>query len=60
MVLDDNLLNIPKLVPGKPMIERDLYRLQPDLRLTRTRLMPRPEGRGGIRQSEVASMAASD
>jgi len=34
MVFDDNLLNIPKLVPGKPMIERDLYRLQPDLRLT--------------------------
>jgi hypothetical protein len=33
MVFDDNLLNIPKLVPRKPVIERDLDRLQPDLRL---------------------------
>jgi hypothetical protein len=29
-------------------------------KITRARLMPRPEGRGGIRQSEGASMAASD
>jgi len=28
--------------------------------LTRMRLMPRPEGRGGIRQSEGVSMAPSD
>ncbi len=33
MVLDDNLLNIPKLVSGKPVVERDLNRLQPNLRL---------------------------
>ena len=34
MVLYDNLLNVPKLVPGKPVVERDLDRLQPDFRLT--------------------------
>jgi hypothetical protein len=33
MVLYDNLLYIPKLVSGKPVVERDLDRLQPDLRL---------------------------
>ncbi len=32
MVLHDNLLNVPKLMSGKPVVERDLDRLQPDLR----------------------------
>jgi hypothetical protein len=32
-MLDDDFLNIPKLVPRKPVVERDLDRLQPDLRL---------------------------
>ena len=31
-----------------------------DYDITRARLMPRPEGWGGIRQSEGASMASSD
>jgi hypothetical protein len=34
MMLDDDFLNIPKLVPRKPVVERDLDRLQPDLCLT--------------------------
>ena len=42
----------------------DLVDVEPEpgsvLALTRSRLMPRPEGRGGIRQSEGASMASSD
>jgi hypothetical protein len=33
VVLDDNLFYVSKLVPGKSVIERDLDRFQPNLRL---------------------------
>jgi len=34
VMLDDNVFDIPKLVSGKAVVERDLNRLQPDLCLT--------------------------
>ena len=34
VVIDDDVFDVPKLVSGKTVVERDLNRLQPDFRLT--------------------------